>query len=309
MRAELMQPARARSADRRFDILRTLPRLMSCIRLGEVLILQGTPLLGALFSVGKFTAPRVVDLFSIAIGSCLLVAHVFVLNDWSGMSADLQDPNRTSSVFVRKGVGRTEVGYLWLTLLARSLLLFAMLGAQPLIIAVSLSIASALYSAPVSHAKGIPLLSSFLHLMGGTLHFLLGYSVFQPVDGRGLWIGCFFGLTFMAGHLTHEARDREGDLLNGIRTNAVTFGAFGNFIASFALFTSADVLLVVLAYRGIVPRVLVIVAALYPLHFYWWLRVLRTGLTFESIRGLQLRYRALYAAIGLTMALAVLLSH
>lgn len=304
-----MQPVRARSAARRSDILGTLPRLLSCIRLEEVLILQGTPLLGALFSVERFTAPRVVDLLALAVGSCLLVAHVFVLNDWSGMSADLQDPNRASSVFVRKGVGRAEVGYVWFTLLAFGLVLFAMLGAQPLVIAVSLSIASALYSAPVSHAKGIPLLSSFLHLAGGTLHFLLGYSVFHPVDGRGLSIGCFFGLTFMAGHLTHEARDREGDLVNGIRTNAVTFGAFGSFVASFALFTSADVLLVVLAYRGIVPRALVMVAALYPFHLYWTLRVLRTGLNFESIRGLQLRYRALYAAIGLMMALAVLPSH
>jgi 4-hydroxybenzoate polyprenyltransferase len=286
-----------------------LPRLLSCIRLDEVLVLQGAPLLGALFSIGRFTAPRVVDLLILAIGSCLLVAHVFVLNDWSGMSADLQDPNRASSVFVRKGIGRAGVGYLWITLLAFSLLLFAILGAQPLIIAVSLSIASALYSAPVSHAKGIPLLSSFLHLIGGTLHFLLGYSVFHPVDGRGLLIGCFFGLTFMAGHLTHEARDREGDMVNGIRTNAVTFGAFGSFIASLALFTCADVLLVVLAYRGIVPRVLVVVAALYPFHLYWSLRLLGTGLTFENIRGLQLRYRALYAAIGVMMVLGVLLSH
>jgi 4-hydroxybenzoate polyprenyltransferase len=273
------------------------------------LVLQGAPWLGALFSIGKFTVPRVVDLLILAIGSCLLVAHVFVLNDWSGMSADLQDPNRASSVFVRKGIGRAEVGYLWITLLAFSLLLFAILGAQPLIIAVSVSIASALYSAPVSHAKGIPLLSSFLHLIGGTLHFLLGYSVFHPVDRRGLLIGCFFGLTFMAGHLTHEARDREGDMVNGIRTNAVTFGAFGSFIASLALFTSADVLLVVLAYRGIVPRVLVAVAALYPFHLYWSLRVLCTSLTFENIRGLQLRYRALYAAMGLMMVLGVLLSH
>jgi len=101
-------------------------------------------------------------------GSCLLVSHVFVLNDWSGMSADLQDPNRASSVFVSRGVSRTEVGRLWITLLAFGLLLFAMLGFEPLIIGLSISIASALYSAPVSHAKGIPLLNSFLHLMGGT---------------------------------------------------------------------------------------------------------------------------------------------
>jgi 4-hydroxybenzoate polyprenyltransferase len=184
-----------------------------------------------------------------------------------------------------------------------------MLGWQPLAIALSICIASALYSAPVSHAKGIPLLNSFLHLIGGTLHFLLGYSVFHSMDARGIVIGCFFGLTFMAGHLTHEARDREGDLVNGIRTNAVTFGAFANFVGSVALFTSADVLLLILAFRGVVPRLLMIVAPFYPLHLYWSLRVLHRGLNFENIRQLQLRYRALYAAIGLTMALAVLLSH
>jgi hypothetical protein len=36
---------------------------------------------------------------------------------------------------------------------------------------------------------------------------------------------------------------------------------------------------------------------------------LHRGLSFENIRQLQLRYRALYAVIGLTMALAVFLSH
>jgi 4-hydroxybenzoate polyprenyltransferase len=282
---------------------------LSCIRFDEVLVLQGAPLLGALFSVERFTAPRVVELVILALGSSLLVAHVFVLNDWSGMSADLQDPNRATSVFVRKGIGRTAVGHLWMTLLALSLVLFALLGSRPLIIALSLSIASALYSAPASHAKGIPLLNSFLHLIGGTLHFLLGYSVFHAVDVHALMIGCFFGLTFMAGHLTHEARDREGDLVNGIRTNAVTFGAFRSFIAGLALFTSADVLLLMLAVHGIVPRVLMIVAAVYPFHLYWSLRVLRAGLSFENIRRLQLRYRALYAAIGLIMLLAALLSH
>src|ERR1700752_1857730 len=112
------------------------------------MVLQGAPLLGALFSVGRFTAPRAVDLLILAIGSCLLVAHVFVFNDWSGMTADLQDPNRAPSVFVRKGIGRSELGYLWITLLAFGLVLFALLGAQPLIIGVLLSIASALYSAP-----------------------------------------------------------------------------------------------------------------------------------------------------------------
>jgi 4-hydroxybenzoate polyprenyltransferase len=113
----------------------------------------------------------------------------------------------------------------------------------------------------------------------------------------------------VAGHLTHEARDRDGDLLNGIRTNAVTFGEARSFAAGLALFTIADGLLAVLAVLGIVPHALIIVAPLYCLHLYWSLGTVRAGLTFENIRRLQLRYRALYGALGLVMALAVMLAH
>ena len=306
---EVMQATAGTTVSGRVGVLRSLSRLLSCIRFDEVVLLQGSPLLGAVFSIGRLTTQRAVALSLLAAGSLSLVSHVFVLNDWSGMSADLQDPNRTSGVFMTKGIGRTEIGYLWIALLALSLLLLSPFGSRTLVIALAIAGLSALYSAPASHMKGVPLLNSALHLTGGILHFLLGYSVFSAVDGRGLEIGCFFALAFVAGHLTHEARDREGDLLNGIRTNAVTFGRTRSFAAGLALFTIANVLLVVLAVRGTVPRALVLVAAFYPLHLYWSLRTLRAGLTFESIRQLQLRYRAIYAAMGLMIVVTVLLAH
>jgi 4-hydroxybenzoate polyprenyltransferase len=157
------------------------------------------------------------------------------------------------------------------------------------------------------HMKGTPLLGSALHVIGGLLHFLLGYSLFAAVDARGLEIGCYFGLTFAAGHLTHEARDHDADLPNGIRTNAVTFGRTRTFVAGLALFTMAYALLVLLAARGTVPRALMLVAPLYILHLHWSLQALRVGLTFDSIRRLQVRYRTLYAAIGLMMVATGLL--
>jgi 4-hydroxybenzoate polyprenyltransferase len=132
--------------------------------------------------------------------------------------------------------------------------------------------------------------------------------VFRAIDPRGLEIGCFFALVFVAGHLTHETRDNDGDLLNGIRTNAVTFGKTRSFAAGLVLFTIADALLLVLAVRGAVPRVLVLIAALYPLHLYWSFQTLRAGLTFESIRRLQVRYRRLYAAVGVIMLVSELLA-
>jgi 4-hydroxybenzoate polyprenyltransferase len=242
----------------------------------------------------------------LAAGSICLVAHVFVLNDWSGMSADLRDPNRTGSVFINRGVARARIRYLWMALLALSLLLLGALSWRTLTIAVVIAGLSALYSAPAAHIKGVPVLNSVLHFAGGLLHFLLGYSVFRAPDGRGIEIGCFLALVFTAGHLTHETRDSESDRQNGIRTNAVRFGKGRNFIAGLVLFTIADVLLIALALRGIVPLPPVVVAALYLLHVYWSWQTMRAGLTFDSVRWLQVRYRFRYAAIGLMMALTAM---
>jgi 4-hydroxybenzoate polyprenyltransferase len=278
--------------------MRSLSRLLSCIRFDEVLVLQGAPLIGASFSIGALTMHNIFAVAALAVGSLCLVAHVFVLND-------LNDPNRNARAFTTRGVSRKEIGYLATALLALSLLLFGFLGAETFILALGVASLSALYSAPVFHMKGFPIFNSVLHLVGGTLHFLLGYAMFAAVDERGIAIGAFFALVFTAGHLTHEARDREGDLLNGIRTNSVAFGKTQGFVAGLILFTAAYALLVALALLGTVPRLLVLSAALYPLHLYASLRAVRAGLTFESLRQLQRCYRLLYAVIGIMMVVTV----
>jgi len=282
-------------------------RYLSCLRWREILVLQGSPLLGAAFAMREATAGSIAALAVLAAANGCLVGHIFVLNDWAGMSTDLKDPHRQASVFAARGIGRREVGWLWLVLLVASLALFGWLGPRPLALALAIVGLSALYSAPAYHAKGIPLLNSSLHLAGGVLHFLLGYSLFSAIDGRGLEIAGFFALVFVAGHLTQEVRDHEGDRINGIKTNAVIFGKTSTFAAGLAVFTFAYAYLAVLAARAVVPRALLALAILYPLHLYWSLAALRSGLTFASIRRLQARYRALYTIIGIAMLAALLL--
>ena len=174
------------------------------------MVLQGAPLLGAVLAMGRLTVAGVAALVMFAGASCLLVAHVFVLNDWSGMQADLRDPHRANTAFATRRVGRRELRNLSLALLALSLLLLVPYGRWTLSIALLIAGLSALYSAPRPQMKGLPIFSSALHLLGGFLHFLLGYSAFRPVDGRGVAIGCCVGLIFTAGHLTHEVRDAVG---------------------------------------------------------------------------------------------------
>lgn len=284
-------------------------RLLSCIRFDEVLVLQGTPLLGAVFAMSQLTNQSVMALMLLAAGNAFLVAHVFLLNDWAGVHQDLRDPARSAGVFLNRGVRRHEVAGLLLLLLMLSLMAFSRLGPATLGLGLMIAVASALYSVPHVYMKGVPLVSSALHLVSGVLHFLLGYSVFRSPDIHGLQIGLFFAVIFSAGHLTQEVRDREADLGNGIHTNAVKFGKKRVFIVSFALFTFADALLILLALNGAVPQGLaLVVAAIYPLHLQWTLQAMREGLPFQSVRRLQIRYRALYAGMGAVMIMSVLLT-
>jgi len=279
-------------------------RYLSCLRLQEVLVLQGSPLLGAAFAL-RHPAEHLGALLVLLAGNVCLVAHIFLLNDWSGLAADLADPHRAAGVFTARGVGRREIGALAAGLLAASLVLFSRLGPSTLGLALGIAALSPLYSLPRFHWKGRPLLNSAAHLAGGALHFLLGYSLGHAIDGRGVATAAFFALTFAAGHLTQEIRDHQGDVLNAIRTNAAAFGRRRAFVASLALFTLAYVLLVLLALEGILPRPLAALAVLYPIHLRWSLETLAEGLGYASIRRLQARYRALYAVIGVAMAAAL----
>jgi len=281
-----------------------LRRYLSCLRLPEILVLQGSPLLGAAFAIRHPRLENVGPLAMLTVANVCLMAHIFLLNDWSGLTTDLTDPNKAAGVFTARGVGRKEIGGLAAGLLAVSLLLFSRLGPSTLWLALAIATLSALYSLPHFHWKGRPLLSSAAHLAGGALHFLLGYSLGNAIDRRGLATATFFALTFAAGHLTQEVRDHQGDALNAIRTNAVIFGPRRTFAASLALFTLAYALLLLLALQGILPHPLAALIALYPIHLRWSQKTLAEGLTYASIRRLQARYRALYAIIGLAMVAA-----
>jgi 4-hydroxybenzoate polyprenyltransferase len=282
-----------------------LIQLLSAIRFDEVLVLQGTPAMGAILALGMLTMEDCFRAAVLAVGNLCLVAHVFVINDWAGIEGDLKDPGRAARTFVCQGVSREAVGVLSIVLLGLALLCFALLGALPFALALAILGLSALYSAPFVHMKGRPVFSSMLHLMGGALHFLLGYATFSAVDGRGIIIGCFFGLIFAAGHLMHETRGYEGDRLNGILTNAVYFGRTRSFIAGSAMFTVAYVLLIALAVSGLLPHLLVFAILLVPLHLHASAKAIRAGLSFESLLAYQKRYRLLYAVLGCMLVASV----
>jgi 4-hydroxybenzoate polyprenyltransferase len=266
-----------------------------------VFALQASPLLGGYLGGFSFGDSDVLKMGLLFLCSLALTAHVFVFNDWAGQDADLLDPQRANRVFVRQGIGRDQVARVAIGLLILSNVFSAFLGAKTVLIAAMIALLSLLYSSSSWFGRSTPVVATLNHLIGGSLHFLLGYTLFHDLDTRGLLLSLFFGLVFAAGHLNQEVRDHDGDLLSGTRTSAVVFGSRRAFIASLWLFTMAYGVLLALAVFGFLPGLLLGGAVAMALHLAWSLQALKRGMRFETALWMQRRYRLLFGAIGLGM--------
>ena len=268
--------------------------LLRHIRFDEVFVLQGTPLMGAAFSIATITQAKIETLSVFLIGSFLLVAHVFTLNDWADIAHGLKAPDPL--------VSSLRLFWFSIFLLIASLLVFTLISPRVIVLGAIVAALGFFYSHPTLNFKGTPVASSFPHLVGGLFHFLLGYAVFSPIDSRGVLIALFFALTFTAGHLNHEVRDFELDSKTSARTNAVAFGKRPAFIAGLIIFTLAYLCLFLLGWFRFVPRPLAFLALVfYSLHLFWSLRALRRQLDSQIVDRFQFQYRALYAVIGIAM--------
>ena len=267
----------------------------------EVLALQASPILGSF--LGGFSLERygVIRLGLLLLGSLGLTAHVFVFNDWAGYSSDRREPGRATLAFARRGISRRQVARVAIALLIFANVAFAAVGRPAILLGAAIAALSLVYSCSPSFGKSTPILASINHLLGGALHFLIGYTLSHALDARGLLISLFFGLVFAGGHLNQEVRDYEGDLLSEIRTSAVVFSCRRTFLASLCTFTAAYAILAGSAALGFLPRLLLWTTIAWPLHVAWSLQALQRGLGFETALWMQRRYRLLFALIGLAM--------
>lgn len=270
----------------------------------EVCALQASPILGAFLGGFNFLPGNLIRFGLLMFGSLALTAHVFVFNDWAGYDSDLRDPQRKTLVLEHGRISRQQIAYFAGILLILAFAAFAAIGVSAILIGAGIAILSFLYSCSSFFGKSTPIAASLNHLIGGVLHFLLGYTAFHKLDERGFLIGLFFGLVFAAGHLNQEIRDYEADFHNKIRTSAVVFGCRRTFFASLSLFSIAYAILVVLAVAGILPKLMLWSIAAWVLQIIWSWQAWRRGLNFETALWIQRRYRLLFALIGLTMLMS-----
>jgi 4-hydroxybenzoate polyprenyltransferase len=266
----------------------------------EVCALQASPLLGAFLAGLGVRGDNLARAGLLLLGSTALTAHVFLFNDWADYSRDKRDLRR-ASLSVNGSLSRNQIAWMAIVLLILASVAFAELGTSAVLLGAGIAALSLLYSFSPHLGKRTPIAASLAHLVGGALHFLLGYSVARTVDARGVVLSLVFGLVFAAGHLNQEVRDYEFDLANGIRTVAVTQGPRRGFLASFCLFTTAYLLIVGLAALGLLPKILLASVVVWLLQARWSLQALRRGLRSETALWIQLRYRLLFAVVGLAM--------
>lgn len=272
-------------------------------RTTEVLILQGSSVLGAVLGSAGHDGLALGRIALVVSGSLLLTAHVYLFNDWAGQSSDLLDPRRARNVFGSREISSREVARLVVGLLVVAMLFLALVSASALLCGGAIAVLSFVYSGSASWGKGKPIVGSILHLIGGAFHFLLGYSASHAIDGRGVAIAIFFGLVFAGGHMNQEVRDYEADVRSQIRTNAVAFGCRRTFIYSLLVFTAAYLVLGLLVGFGILARPLIWATLLWPWHLASSMEALRHGLGFEAAVSMQRRYRLQFALLGLAMLL------
>ena len=276
-------------------------RHLASTRGAEVCALQASPLLGAYLGGLGPDGGNLGRQALMLVGSIALTAHVFLFNDWADYSRDLRDPRREVSSIDGYGISRDHIARVAIVLLILANIAFAVVGTTALLFGAGIATLSVLYSFSPRFGKSTPIAASFNHLIGGGLHFLLGYSVARAVDARGVVLSLVVGLVFAAGHLNQEVRDFEFDHANRIGTIAVTFGCRRGFLASFGLFTTAYLLIVGLAALGVLPKILLMSPVVWLFQARWSLQALRRGLGSKTALWMQRRYRLLFALVGLAM--------
>jgi len=276
--------------------------LFRFIRWVDVMILEGVPILGVAFAEGWRVAVEPTRFLVFAFAVFFLLAHIFTLNDWADFTRGVHHSSPAMLQLEHRNATPRQLLIFSFLLLAISAGILLFLSERSLLLGVAVAALGIFYSHPSFNAKSMPIVSTLVHLVGGTLHFLLGYGLESPIDSRGVLIGLFFGITFAAGHPLQEVRDMSIDRDVGARTNAVVFGKLGSFVASLILFTVQYAYLFWLAWSGLFPRWIAILPLVaWPIHLRWAVESFRRGLTAESVGNFEKQYRVLYAIIGLVM--------
>ncbi|NLH48375.1 MAG: UbiA family prenyltransferase [Myxococcales bacterium] len=284
-------------------MIRKLWQYLLATRPIESCLMIGFPLIGLFIALADWRGIGwLIGKFFIA--TYPLVMYVYCLNSYGGLAHDVVNQRLSGNPAVTGEVSAREL--LWLAyggVFFSGLLYF--LWFPHCLLPWLLIIGNwTLYSHPAVYGKSLPLVGTFLHLIGGVLQFLLGYAAVRPLDRTSLLIGAYFALVFAAGHINHEVKDYEPDCTAGLRTNAVVFGPRRMFSFAFFLFAFAFAYLSVLSLAGVIAfRFAWPYLAIFFPHLLLHWRAVRGEWTGYD-RTYQIVYRTLFVIAGVFLVFA-----
>jgi 4-hydroxybenzoate polyprenyltransferase len=272
-------------------------------RYKDVIIFEFPALVGLAFSIPAINTALLVNLAVFMLAGFLLMSNIFYFNDWSDSGSDSKVDIKSGQMHSSFGLTTSDLLTLSVISGGASLAIFAFLSLSLFVIALIILLLGIVYSFPDPRfkGKGIPLLSSFLHIAGAILTFLLGYNLYSFVDLKGILIGGYFAILLTAGHLVQEVQDHAGDQQTQIKTNAVMFGQGKVFMSGFTLFIFSFVYLFGIAQFELVPPILKYLAVFLPVFIGLGVRAFKAGFSHEAMNRFRSNYRILFGLVVIIM--------
>lgn len=203
------------------------------LRIGEVLMMTGFFMIGAVFSMSSLKPNDLLLLLIIFTAIFFLIISIYSFNAFSGKQHDESNPRLNHLSRIKQPVFLIIA----IVTLMVSLGLAVWLGWLIAAALVTIFCIWVLYSNPLFGLKHIPFAGTFLHFFAQILHFNVVYAIFAPLSWYSLLLSLFFALSFAAGHVHHEIIDYEADKAAGIRTGAIKLGLKRAILFCFLLFS------------------------------------------------------------------------
>lgn len=177
------------------------------------------------FLIGYVYATDVISLsdplfWQLFAGIVIYILSVYFLNSYVDYQDDKQNPRLTHLASINR------YHYLVLTILTVLAFgtIFFFLQQSIFFISIISFALWVLYYKPGIRLKGSFLLGTVIHLVGGILHFHIGYLAASPFSMASLAISFYIAWILCIGHFHHEIIDYEADKKNGLQTTTVRVG-------------------------------------------------------------------------------------
>ncbi|MHC4663897.1 MAG: UbiA family prenyltransferase [Planctomycetota bacterium] len=264
-------------------------------RIGEVVLMVGFQAIGLVAALPDLSRKSIITSTVFLLCGFALFLSIYIYNTWGGM---IREAAAGVASYDRKLLNFLNmVSFL---LLLASIAGFALVfETWTLIFAVAIYFLWLLYSHPLIHLKAVAGAGTGIHIVAGTLHYILGYSAFKTPGPEAILGGLFFALLFAGGHAVHELKDMERDKKTGFRTGAIVLGAKKIHTLGFLFFSLATGLLVISLQLNLLPEKLYAPFLLpYPAAAVAFAITIRHELNEKTARRYRLVYRIAYFLAG-----------